>query len=205
VKGVFQSLGYSPAVSTIFGLLATEAPRKQVAYAGQTFEVATGPRVLPQGAATSPALSNLTARRLDNRLSGIAVKLGWTYTRYADDLTFSADGEAADKIGYLLARIRHITEDEGFTVNEKKTRVQRPNTAQVVTGLVVNQHVAVPREAVRRLRAILHRAGREGLAAQNRDNHPHFEAWVRGMIAYITMVDPDQGRKLRAAYDALAH
>jgi len=205
VKGVFQSLGYSPAVATIFALLATEAPRKAVVYAGKSLEVATGPRALPQGAATSPALSNLTARHLDARLAGIAAKLGWTYTRYADDLTFSADGEAADKVGYLLARIRHITQDEGFAVNEKKTRVQRPNTAQVVTGLVVNKQVAVPREMVRRLRAILHRARREGLSAQNRDHHPHFEAWVRGMIAYVTMANPEQGRKLRAAYDALGH
>jgi retron-type reverse transcriptase len=161
--------------------------------------------VLPQGASTSPALANLTARRLDARLAGITAKLGWTYTRYADDLTFSADGEAADKIGYLLARVRHIAQDEGFAVNEKKTRVQRPNTAQVVTGLVVNKQVAVPRDMVRRLRAILHRARREGLAAQNRDNHPHFEAWVRGMIAYVTMANAEQGRKLRSAYDALAH
>ncbi len=141
---------------------------------------------------------------MDSRLSGIAAKLGWTYTRYADDLTFSADGEAGDKVGYLLARIRHIAQDEGFTVNESKTRVQRRNTAQAVTGLVVNQRVAVPRATVRRLRAILHRARREGLAAQNRHGHAHFEAWLRGMIAYVSMAHPEQGRKLKAAFDALA-
>jgi retron-type reverse transcriptase len=205
VKGIFQSLGYSPAAATIFALLCTESPRKQITYAGKTFEAATGPRVLPQGACTSPALSNLAARRLDARLHGIAAKLGWTYTRYADDLTFSADGEAAEKVGYVLARIRHIAEDEGFAVNEKKTRVQRPNSAQSVTGLVVNRRVGVPRDVVRRLRAILHRAKTQGLAAQNRENRPHFAAWLRGMIAYVNMVNPDQGQKLRAAYDALHH
>lgn len=205
VKGVFQNLGYSPAAATILALLCTESPRRPMVYAGKAYEVAVGPRVLPQGACTSPALSNLIARRMDARLNGIATKLGWTYTRYADDLTFSADGETAEKIGYVLARIRHIAQDEGFAVNEKKTRVQRPNTAQTVTGLVVNQHVAVPRDVVRRLRAILHRAATEGLEAQNRDRHPHFTSWVRGMIAYVTMANSEQGRKLRIAFDSLQH
>jgi RNA-directed DNA polymerase len=94
---------------------------------------------------TSPALSNLIARRLDARLSGICRKLGWTYTRYADDLTFSTSGEAPQQIGYLLARVRHIARDEGFAVNEKKTRMQRRNSQQSVTGLVVNDAVGVPR------------------------------------------------------------
>lgn len=210
VKGIFQNLGYSPAAATILALLCTEAPRKTLTYDGQAFEAATGPRVLPQGACTSPALSNLASRRLDARLRGIATKLGWTYTRYADDLTFSAGtpseaGEANAKVGYLLARIRHIAQDESFAVNEKKTRVQRRNASQRVTGLVVNDHVAVPRDTVRRLRAILHRARTTGLAAQNRENHPHFAAWVRGMIAYVAMSNAEQGRKLQLAYDALAH
>jgi len=203
VRGLFRKLGYSPAAATIFALLCTEAPRRTVNYAGQTYHVATGPRALPQGACTSPALSNLVSRKMDRRLTGIAHKLGWKYTRYADDLTFSADAQAADKLAYLLARVRHIADDEGFAVNERKTRILRPNTAQEVTGIIVNQRPGVPRELVRRLRAILHRARQEGLAAQNRAGHPHFESWVRGMIAYIHMVNPDQARPLRAALEGL--
>src|SRR6185312_5239882 len=134
-----------------------------------------GPRSLPQGACTSPAISNLISKRLDARLAGIAAKLGWTYTRYADDLSFSALGDPAKKIGYLLARIRHIAHDEGFTVNEKKTRILRQSDAQNVTGIIVNHRPGVPRDTVRRLRAILHRAATEGLAAQNRENRTNFE------------------------------
>ena len=95
----------------------------------------------PQGACTSPALSNLIARRLDSRLAGIAAKLGWQYTRYADDLSFSADAEAEPEkmTGYLLARIRHIAQDEGFVVNEKKTRVLKRSSAMAVTGIIVNR------------------------------------------------------------------
>jgi len=77
VRGALQQLGYSPAAATILGLLCTESPRRTVEYAGRTFHVATGPRALPQGACTSPALSNLIARRLDSRLGGLAVKFGW--------------------------------------------------------------------------------------------------------------------------------
>src|SRR5439155_13412353 len=123
-----------------------DSPRRQVLYAGKPFHVAIGPRALPQGACTSPALSNLAARRLDSRLSGIARKLEWSYTRYADDLSFSADGETAKKVGYLLARIRHIAQGEGLTVNEAKTRVLRPSAAQAVTGVVVNKRPGIPRK-----------------------------------------------------------
>lgn len=203
VKGVFQQLGYSPAAATVLALLCTECPRTRVTFEGRDLWVAVGRRGLPQGACTSPALSNLVARGLDSRIAGMARKHGWTYSRYADDLTFSADGDATAKIGWLLARMRHIVAAESFTVNEKKTRVQRPNSQQTVTGIVVNQHPSIPRDVVRRLRAILHHAKSEGLAAQNRENHPHFESWVVGMIAYVKMVNPARGAQLRAAYDAV--
>lgn len=203
VKGIFQAMGYSPAAATILGLLCTACTRRTVEYDGKTLHVATGPRALPQGACTSPALSNLVARRFDARLTGLAGKLAWTYTRYADDLTFSAAGEPARQVGYVLARLRHIAADEGFTVNESKTRVLRRNAAQTVTGIVVNKRPGVPRKLVRRLRAILHHAKTEGLDAQNRQNHPCFNSWLTGMIAYVSMVNPDQGQRLRGAYQAL--
>jgi retron-type reverse transcriptase len=199
VLGIFKQLGYSPAAATVLGLLCTESPRRLVTYAGRAYEVATGPRALPQGACTSPALSNLAARRLDSRLTGIARKLEYSYTRYADDLTFSFTGSLDARIGYLLARVRHIAQDEGFVVNESKTRVLKRAARQEVTGVVVNRRPGVPRPLYKRLRAILHRAGREGLAAQNRENRPNFEAWVEGMIAYVSMVNEKQGRALGEA------
>jgi retron-type reverse transcriptase len=201
VRHLFRRVGYSGAVATLLALLCTECPRKRVVYAGTPYFVATGPRGLPQGACTSPALSNQVARKLDRRLAGLARKLGLTYTRYADDLTFSAGPGFRDRVGYLIARVRHIAGDEGFAVNTKKTRVLRPESRQTVTGLVVNVAPAVPRRVVRRLRAILHRAKAEGLAAQNREGHPNFRGWVEGMIAYVAMARPDVGRALRAALD----
>ena len=201
VRGALVKLGYSPAVATVMALLATEAPRRPVRYAGRALWVETGPRGLPQGAPTSPALSNLVTRRFDARLTALANKLGWTYTRYADDLTFSGEAEADKLTGYLMTRVRHIAVAEGFRVNETKTRVQRPGARQQVTGIVVNARPGVPRPLVRRLRAILHRAQKEGLAAQNREQRPHFTNWVRGMIAYVRMVNPAQAAPLEAAFE----
>jgi retron-type reverse transcriptase len=203
VRSIFQRLGYSPAVATILGLICTECPRRVVEFGGTRYHVATGPRGLPQGACTSPALSNQVARRLDKRLAGLAKRLGLGYTRYADDITFSGDDALMPRLGYLLGKARELIEDEGFAVNEKKTRVQRPSAAQVVTGLVVNDRPGVARREVRRLRAILHRARTEGLGPQNRDGRPDFRAWLAGMIAYVSMVRPEAGARLKAALDSL--
>ncbi len=203
VRSVFQRVGYSPAVATILALLCTECPRRQVEYDGQPYYVATGPRGLPQGACTSPALSNQVAGRLDKRLSGLAAKLDLVYTRYADDLTFSGAAEFNGQVGYLMARVRHIAEEEGFAVNEKKSRVLRRSAAQRVTGLVVNDRPGVARSEVRRIRAILHRARREGLEAQNRDGHPNFPAWLQGKIAYIAMARPEVGARLQHEFQSL--
>ncbi len=203
VRGFFETLGYSPAVATIFALLTTEAPRRRVEYAGKPYWVAAGPRGLPQGACTSPAISNLVSRRLDKRLSSMGKKHGATYTRYADDLTMSLEPGRREQIGMLLARIRHIAEDEGFRVHPKKVAVQRAGGRQTVTGIVVNRGLSVPREEVRKIRAVLHAAKRSGLAAQNRDGHADFRAHLRGKIAYVMMIDRQKGERLLRELEAL--
>ncbi len=194
IRGLFQSIGYSPSVSTVLALLCTECPRAKMTYAGVEYEVAVSDRALPQGACTSPGLSNAIAARLDRRLRGLSTKAGWTYTRYADDLTFSSD--APETLAGFWASVRHVIEDEGFRLNRKKGRVQRAGRRQSVTGITVNQRLSLPRTEVRRLRAIVHNAEKTGLAAQNRDGDPKFEARLMGKIAYLSMVDPDKGRPL---------
>lgn len=197
IRKVFRCLGYSPAVSTILALICTECPRREVEYGGKTYYVATGPRGLPQGACTSPALSNLVAMRLDRRLSGLAAKFDIRYTRYADDITLSGGDELGRRLGYVMARLRHIASDEGFAINEKKTRVQRRHQAQVVTGLIVNDQVTIPRKELRRLRSILHHASIEGLESQNKIHHPNFRAYMNGMIAYVAATRPELAREMK--------
>ncbi|MCC6872909.1 MAG: RNA-directed DNA polymerase [Sandaracinaceae bacterium] len=201
VRGVFASLGYSPAVATILALLTTEPPRRAVRYAERTLHVAVGSRGLPQGACTSPAISNLACRKLDRRLSGLAAKHGLTYTRYADDLTLS--GPKDTHVARLLASLRHLIESESFRVNDKKGRVQRAGGQQTVTGVVVNDKPSVPRSERKRLRAILHQAKKTGLEKQNRAGVPSFEAHLRGKIAYVSMIDGTRGAELAKALDAL--
>ena len=160
VKGIFRKAGYREQVATLLALLCTEAPREIVPLDGKDYYVALGPRCLPQGAPTSPALTNTLCLRLDQRLTGLAHKLGWRYTRYADDLTFSlpANHKGPPHLGKLLGVVRRIVEEEGFTINPEKTRVARKGGRQTVTGLVVNgtARPRVPRKLRRQLRAAVH-------------------------------------------------
>ena len=120
---------------------------------------------LPQGSPVSPILTNIVCRRMDYRISGLAVKNGFTYTRYADDITLSFDElseETRQKMGFGLGK---ILEEEGFTINSKKTRLLTPNQRQEVTGIVVNEKPNVNRAYIRSIRAILHNWQKHGLEA----------------------------------------
>ena len=133
---------------------------------------------LPQGAPTSPRLSNLVNYRLDARIAGMVTALGGRYTRYADDLTISFPAEEMEedwvirsgpplpflleghpsKIRYLRSFIGRIVGEAGYQIHRrKKMSVRRRHHRQLVTGLVVNEKVNLPRETRRRLRAVAHR------------------------------------------------
>jgi hypothetical protein len=163
---------------------------------------------LPQGAPTSPALSNLVCRRLDARLDALARRFDGAYTRYADDLTFSfpafgrnrrlrprprrrasgwkpASGVPVSRS--FLTWARDIIQAEGFRIQfKKKVRVQRPHQRQTATGLVVNRLVNVPRARRRLIRAMQHRErqGRLDEAGQRQ---------LRGWEALLRMVEVQRG------------
>jgi RNA-directed DNA polymerase len=111
---------------------------------------------LPQGAPTSPALSNVVNRFLDSSLDKLARKLGGQYSRYADDLTFSFEGEFGPKQRKLIPELRRILGRDGYTIQEKKLRIQRSHQRQSVTGLVVNEGLRLPRHLRRKIRALQH-------------------------------------------------
>jgi hypothetical protein len=114
---------------------------------------------LPQGAPTSPRLSNLVNFRLDARLAGMASRLGAAYTRYADDVTLSFDHEDHAKIHYMQRFMRDVLSSEGYALHQrKKLSVRRRHDRQMVTGLVVNHRVNLPRRVRRWLRAVEYRS-----------------------------------------------
>lgn len=119
---------------------------------------------LPQGSPVSPIMTNLVCRRMDYRISGLATKHGFTYTRYADDITLSFDEVSAEAIHKMEYGLSKILTEEGFSVNTKKTRLLRPNQQQTVTGVVVNQKTNVNRTYIRNIRAILHNWKKHGTA-----------------------------------------
>jgi hypothetical protein len=195
VKGMFRGLGYNEAVATIFALLATEPEIQEVELDGKTYYVATSKRRLPQGSPASPMITNVLCRRMDKRLRGAARKIGFEYTRYADDLTFSARTKPA-KTGKLLRTVRWLVGQEGFSEHEKKTRILRRGRRQEVTGVVVNQKLSVDRPTLRRFRAFLYQLEKDGPAGKKWGQGEDVFASAIGFAAYVAMVDADKGRPL---------
>lgn len=204
VYGLFLALGYSRSVATIFAQLCTEPPVEEVEMDGETWQVATGVRHLPQGAPTSPAITNLLCRRMDARMLGIAQKHGFAYTRYADDLTFSSpngDREASRK---LLWQVNRVIEEEGFQIHPDKLRIMGKGRRREVTGLIVGEKPSVPREDVRAFRALLNRLEKRGPDACSwRGETRHILAKVMGYANYLRMVDAEKYALLVAKADTL--
>lgn len=118
--------------------------------------------VLPQGAPTSPIITNMICDKLDHRLSGLAKRFGLNYTRYADDITFSSMHNVYQKNGDFFVELYRIIADQGFTVNEKKTRLQKNGSRQEVTGITVSEKLNVTQKYVRDIRNILYLWDRYG-------------------------------------------
>lgn len=121
--------------------------------AGMIAKLCCFQEALPQGAPTSPLLSNLICQRLDRRIEGLVKTHQITYTRYADDLTFSSDVPFQNG---FLSHLDSIIKEEGFTINMEKVRLQLKNSRQEVTGITVNERVNVPQKFIREVRAMLH-------------------------------------------------
>ncbi|MBU6953227.1 reverse transcriptase family protein [Hahella sp. HN01] len=196
IKGAFRHLGYSEQIATILGLLCSQQKVQEVEMDGQKWFVSEGERFLPQGAPTSPAISNVICRKLDRRLQSMAAKLGFTYTRYADDVTFSADGKSDDDVKRLLWRCRSIIKDEGFVVHPDKTRIMRKHRRQEVTGVVVNDKASVERKQLKRFRALLFQIDRDGPAGKTWGRGELF-AVIDGFANYVAMVNPEKGVPLQ--------
>lgn len=201
IAGVFAQLGYNGGVATLLALICTEAPRVTATLDGERSYVALGARFVPQGAPTSPALTNILCRRLDARLSGMAAAYGFIYTRYADDLVFSC-GKSGEHAIHLKYGVLAILKDENFVVNPNKVGISRRGDRQSVTGLVVNGERAPrpSRRDLRRFRAVMHDIQTNGDEAVSEKMGQSALCWARGYLAFVHMVAPEISAKLREKY-----
>ncbi len=207
VKNAFVGLGYNEGVASIFALICTEAPRLALRLDRQIHHVALSERFLPQGACTSPVLTNILCRHLDARMTGAAQKLGFTYSRYADDLVFSSDNERANIVG-LQKLASLIVEQENLQINAAKTSIMRPHCRQSVTGLVVNRadgvnEIRVSRRDLRKFRAFLHRYETLGCEVLSNQIGQDALSYARGYLSFIHMVNASQAAQIRSAHSWL--
>lgn len=175
--------------------------------------------VLPQGAPTSPILTNIIFEKLDRRLSAIAAKHNLRYSRYADDITFSSMHSVLSTSGEVFADIVKTIEEQGFVVNPAKTRLQKRGARQEVTGLVISNKVNTTRQYIRELDLILYvweKFGYEKALARliaDRKNIPgknmrnvSLESVVGGKLNYLRMVKGEKDKvyiRYSTLYNAL--
>ena len=175
VRVLFEGLGYHRTVAKLLAGLCTLDGS------------------LPQGAPTSPALSNLICRRLDARIAGYCKRRRIRYTRYADDIALSGCFQP----GQLISLVATVLASEGLRLNETKTRVARKNNRQVVTGIVVNRRPHPPRAYRRAIRQSAFYIERHGLFGhmQNRGlskaNHASFLFGCAQWALFLNPADRD--------------
>jgi len=205
VIGAFGELGYSPGIATVLALICTEQPTAEVSIDGEKWHIAEGERCLPQGAPTSPSITNLICRRLDARLTGIAKKHDFSYTRYADDMTFSAKGEAKENRSKLLWQVRKVIDEEGFTLHPDKLRIMHKGQQQEVTGVVVNDKISVNRKKVRQYRALLHQLSKKGIEGASWDGKTErLLARALGYGRFLAMIDRERFMPMLKQMESLA-
>jgi len=165
VYNVFKIIGYNKLIATVFT------------------NICTYKEMLPQGSPCSPMLANLTAWTLDLRIQGYVGKRGISYTRYADDLSFS--GLNPSKVVKIIPMIKTIIDDEKFIVNHKKTRIASSARAKIVTGLIVNEDsVGIGKQKYKDLRAkIFH------LTLLTEQTNEKLLYHVGGWLSYLNSVD----------------
>ena len=198
VKGLFSKLGYSEKIATILALVCTEPEREEATLDGKKYFIASGKRILPQGAPTSPAITNIICYKLDRRFKGMADKLEFSYTRYADDLSFSAAGtEQVNKVQQLLWRAKRIITEEGFTIHPDKVKVMRKGSKQEVTGIIVNKKPGINRKMLHRFRAVIQQVSKHGLE-NKKWKGGNIVAEMTGYANFVAQVKPAQGNKMKA-------
>ena len=175
---------------------------------------------LPQGAPTSPLLTNAVCDTLDRRLGGLAKRFGLHYSRYADDITFSSMHNVYQEGSEFRQELERIITSQNFRINPKKTRLNHRSQRQEVTGLTVSDKVNVARKYVKDIRALLHIWNRYGINAAISSFYPRYKAEkgyknkiepnienvINGKLCYLKMVKGEKDPvyiRLKNQFDSL--
>ena len=171
-KQVFQlfcKIGYNTDVSAILANLCTYED------------------VLPQGAVTSPYIANLVTYHLDVRLNGLCSRKDIVYTRYADDLSFSSNNRT--KLNSIEKIVKYIVKEEGFEINEKKTRYLSNDVKKTITGITINnEEVHVDKALKKKIRAMIFNS------IVNKDYTRNDK--IKGSIAYVDSIEKGYKEKI---------
>lgn len=176
--------------------------------------------VLPQGAATSPVVSNIICEKLDYYLSRVANRFNLQYSRYADDITFSSMYNVFQENSAFRTELNRIIADQNFYIKESKVRLQKKEYRQEVTGLVVNVKPNVKRKYIKELRMWLYYWEHYGFerankmycvhCSQNVNKNkrlvPNIAYVIRGKLDFLKMIKGDEDetyKKLRSRYNKL--
>ncbi|MDH6428068.1 MULTISPECIES: retron St85 family RNA-directed DNA polymerase [Paenibacillus] len=188
LKDFFPTITYD----SVFRLLKYYGYTNEIAFI--LSKLCTFRDVLPQGAPTSPFISNIVCYKLDIRFIKLCNKIGADYSRYADDLTISGPRYI---VGYLNL-FSDIIVEEGFQINESKTRIQYPNNRQEVTGLIVNDKISVPKETKKYLRQQIFYCKKYGVNSHLRKiniQKSNYKEHLYGIAFFIKMVELELGEK----------
>ena len=154
---------------------------------------------LPQGAPSSPAITNLILYEFDEQIGQWCRARGIAYTRYCDDMTFSGDFEPAEVIRFVRLELKKL----GFLLNEQKTRIQYPGQQQTVTGIVVNEKLSIPADYRRKLRQELYYCRKYGIQEHLQKIGPEipeetYRMQLLGKVNYVLQVHPNDRDMLEA-------
>ena len=154
---------------------------------------------LPQGAPSSPAITNIILYEFDEQIGQWCRDRGIAYTRYCDDMTFSGDFDSAEVIQFVRLELKKM----GFLLNEHKTRIQRPGQQQIVTGIVVNEKQSIPADYRRKLRQELYYCRKLGIQEHLQKiglDTPEdtYRMQLLGKVNYVLQVHPEDRDMLMA-------
>ena len=154
---------------------------------------------LPQGAPTSPAITNILMYKFDETVGTWCQERGIAYTRYCDDMTFSGDFDPAEAIWFVRQELRKM----GFLLNEQKTRIQRSGQQQTVTGIVVNEKMSIPADYRRKLRQELYYCRKFGIQEHLQKmgleiSEDAYRMQLMGRVNYVLQLSPEDHDMLDA-------